>query len=196
MMKNVLSRILWPAVALMAATGSQVNSANLPPALSGFPHTQARYYDVHGRTARAIITDLNARAPRGPDGSHVGYTDWRLESGWREETTERSCRVIDPVIRFSAVVTLPRLVDETSLSPMNQANWRSFAEAVETHEAGHVRIALDHIADVEAAILASRCGGTAARVQIAIDRVKALQVEYDRVTRHGQAQGGVLKLID
>lgn len=161
----------------------------IPAAFAGMPAIDFRYYDVGGRDEREIHAALQRSAMRRPDGSLAsGLTAGSLQNHWRQETDRRGCRVRDARADLKMTVTLPRLAGADRLSPRALAWWREYQARIERHEAGHVRIAIDHAGDFAAAANGVRCADVQRIAQRVLSRISALQNDYDRVTQHGQLQ--------
>jgi predicted secreted Zn-dependent protease len=71
--------------------------------------------------------------------------------------------------------------------------WGPFIEGLRVHEAGHVRIENEHLKDVLAAIIGSKCDETKATMDAVTARIAIIQKAYDRETRDGETQGAVLR---
>jgi len=86
-------------------------------------------------------------------------------------------------------ITRPRLADEATASKGLLERWRRYYRALTEHEAGHANLAYEHRDDVLSAIKGATCETAQAAGQAALDRIRALQRDYDARTRHGATQG-------
>lgn len=191
MVEHMIRRSLPAAIgaALLCTSAAPAPAAESPAAFAGMAGIVFRYYDVAGADERQIYAALQQRAPRRPDGSvAIGLTAWALDYRWDQLTDRRGCRARDPGADLRIIVTLPRLIDVDRLSPRARAWWTGYQHTIERHEAGHVRIALDHRDDFARAAEGSRCGDTKAIGEQIVQRIAALQEAYDRLTRHGRDQ--------
>ena len=132
--------------------------AAVPAAFAGVPHIRIVTYPVRGETLEAIRASLDAAEPTDRnDGSHVeAITHWRFTWRW-PGTPGGQCHLSAATVRFSATVTLPRLVGLATLPPEVQADWRRYRAALEAHEANHVGYAYAHRGEVQAALRGAAC---------------------------------------
>jgi predicted secreted Zn-dependent protease len=161
---------------------------DVPAAFAGVPDVRIVYRTVRGRTVEELARGLEASADHPlPGASSYAHTESAFDWNW--QSGGRPCRVVtaDVTVRFT--VTLPRAFDEAALDPDVAGRWRAFRSALETHEAGHVRLALARLPSVRRAVLAAPCDDASDaghRATAAIDREQA---DYDRRTRYGALQG-------
>lgn len=147
-------------------------------------------YDVRGRSPAAIRTSINAARPTDPnDAKRVdGLSRSFLEWSWREIGEGRGnkgrCLASADDVRFSATVTIPRLVDP-SVSPSVRAHFERYRQSLLDHEEGHVRYVWEHRGEVVAAINAAGCAGAGAAALTAFAGIAAHDVAYDKATDHG-----------
>lgn len=185
---------LWWKAALAAAMLALVPAPGagqeVPAALAGIPNLQIRYYDVRGTTPEAIRKSINAQRPRDPnDGKLVdAIARWRIGYGWRTGGP-KECDLAGAKLTYTAEVTLPRLVDEARVPRRVLERWRRYMAGLLEHEAGHLRYPYEHLGDVAAAIRASSCEKAKDAASSAIAAIARRDIEYDRITRHGAAQG-------
>jgi predicted secreted Zn-dependent protease len=182
---------LSAVVLALLAAALQPAPAQARDPFAGIPNLSFRYYEVRGTNSEQINASMRARGPHSDDGGGAGSTDYRIGYSWGEKRLGSRCQVIDAAAAFAAIVDLPRLVDEATLSEPVQLGWRKLMATLRTHEAGHARIAYDHADEVRAAVAGARCGKEKARARVALDRIYRLQLDYDRRTSHGLAQGNI-----
>lgn len=170
------------ALALTAATAS----------FASVPGVRVRTYPVSGSDVPAIRASLDAHGLLdGQDGTPVeAVTHWRFTWRW-PGTAAGPCRLAAAIVRFSATVTLPRLVGLDTLPPNVAANWRRYRASLEAHEANHVRYAYAHRAEVLAAIRGATCATADAAGQAVLRALIDHDRAYDRDTRHGASEGAV-----
>lgn len=147
------------------------------------------YYDVAGHDAAAIRAAMDRQRPVDP-ADHQPYdalTSWRID--WRWDGDGRGgCDLATTRVVFSARIVFPRL-DPTGVPPAVLAEWNRFARGLREHELQHVRHATDRLGEVERALRSATCDTANARGEAVLDRIRALDRDFDARTRHGQAEG-------
>jgi predicted secreted Zn-dependent protease len=183
------------AIGLAAPAFAQPSATpDAPNAFAGIPNVTFQYYDVAGADWYSINASLNRAGPRHGNGEVAhGRTDYRIAPVWQELRRGAHCEVTGVEVQFSAVVMLPRLAEQAAIAPALLERWQQSFALLERHEAGHARIALAHIDEVKAAILASHCGEERTNAAAVLDHIEALQQDYDRRTRNGHAQGDIVQ---
>jgi predicted secreted Zn-dependent protease len=175
-----------------AAGPAPVAEGPPPPAetsLAGISNVERQYYEVSGDSLFAIRRALNQARPRDPnDGLGVDalsswYIDWRWPGG------AGGCDLADAELRFRARIRMPRLVETPDTPEAVRLRWRNYANALEAHEANHIRHAWDNRGRVLAAIRASSCANANRDAQAAIAELVRGDVAYDQRTRHGMLEG-------
>src|SRR5262249_5510388 len=132
-------------IAALAVTSPAALAQSADP-FAGIPNLSFQYYELNASDGREINAAILAQGPRGETGGRgAGRTDYHIAYGWTEMRSYASCQVTNVRARFSAVVHLPRLADETRLSASARAEWRQIGAVLRVHEAGHARIAYDHV---------------------------------------------------
>lgn len=180
-------------LAAIVATSASALAQSADP-FAGIPNLTFRYYELTASDGSEINAAIMAQGPRGETGGRgAGRTDYHIAYGWTETKSFRSCQVTNVRARFSAVVHLPRLADETRLPAPARVEWRQISAVLRVHEAGHARIAYDHIDEVWEAVSGAPCGKERMRGQAVVDRIARLQADYDRRTAHGLAQGDITR---
>ncbi|MFZ5705198.1 MAG: DUF922 domain-containing protein [Pseudomonadota bacterium] len=168
---------------LASAVHAPLGGAPITSAFAGIPNVSFDYYDVEGRTPEEIYRSMRSRAPQ--IGDAVAHTAWHIRVGWRQTRRGNDCIVADPVTRLSIKVTLPRLVTTEGVTVEAASFWYRTIKGLETHEAGHARIAFDHRNDFVQAAAKATCGSIKDVAKRTQKRIEALQAAYDRRTRHG-----------
>ena len=163
-----------------------------PPAetsLAGIPNVERQYYDVRGNNLFEIRRALNQARPRDPnDGLGVdALSSWYIE--WRWPGGANGCDLANAELRFRARIRMPRLVETADTPEALRRRWRNYANALEAHEANHIRHAWDNRGRVLAAIRASSCANANRDAQGAIAQLVRADVAYDQRTRHGLLEG-------
>lgn len=108
----------------------------------------------------------------------------------------QDCRVVHPRVDVRTTVTLPKWTDSSGAPESLKRWWSVFIEALREHELVHVSRARAAKVAVEGGLAAldpeATCGAVRrAAERLAIDVVheyRALDMEFDRGTRHGRDQ--------
>lgn len=177
----------WGAsIALLAIPGGAVATN----AFTGVPHVTMRPYEVRGEDGAALRRSIDAARPTDPHGDQPvdALTHWRMSWRWPGKRHGR-CDLSHVQVSFRAEVTLPRLAEGVTLPPPLADVWARYTEALEQHEARHVRYAYDHRRDVLAAIRRARCATADRAARAALAAIVAHDVAFDRDTRHGMNEG-------
>ncbi|MGQ5522629.1 DUF922 domain-containing protein [Chitinimonas sp. PSY-7] len=162
---------------------------------------RAIYYDVYGLTADAVRHSMDKNTPiRSASGVFRGemktWLDWDI-SWWQQNG---SCRITRVSVMSKATTTLPRWQDEAKAPVALQQRWNGFMKALKQHEAGHAKIAQSWVDKLIPGLrkispnpsceaLYAEARRLAAEYQSNNQRE---QDEYDKRTRHGEAEGVVL----
>jgi predicted secreted Zn-dependent protease len=149
-------------------------------------------YDVRGRGIEEV------KAAFGPD--YVARTRWRVD--WKYGFQESGgCRLTTFRVEVTATIRMPRWADRDQATPQARATWDAFEAAMLKHEEGHrdngiqagrelARQMREFETRPDCRRLQDDVAAIGARV---IATFNAADIEYDRVTRHGYEQGGVLR---
>lgn len=160
------------------------------------------YYDIVGLTASDLSKQMDLLGPK-DDGGETGAADtvWAVDSQGTFRFDASKCRVES--VRISATIQyrFPRWQNEPDGDAAMRQEWERFMTALRTHEAGHAEHGEEAARAVERALLAlparASCDAVqadaAATAKRIIERYQALDVDYDRTTRHGLSQGTYLK---
>jgi predicted secreted Zn-dependent protease len=149
-------------------------------------------YRVSGRDVDSIRASMSAAGPvDGHDHQRVdALTRWFINWNWQDDG-RGGCDLANATVTFHATVLLPELSGLGTLPPDLARRWRAYRAALETHEAGHVRYAYQHMGDVKRALASSTCAGADAAAHAAVAIIGRHDVAYDRETHHGATQGAV-----
>jgi predicted secreted Zn-dependent protease len=151
-----------------------------------------RTYPVRGDTLAEI-----APQTRRVRGSFAAYTTW--DTDWRMQLTELGdrCQARDGDVSLTARIIEPVWRRPDDAAPGLVRRWRRFAENLETHELGHVTIALQgaHAIDalLDEGVSAPTCEQAMRRADRAAtelhERWERINARYDERTDHGLLQG-------
>lgn len=181
-----LSESLVAPIALSLLLLSPIQATAPDEAATPFvdiPNVTIVYYDVEGRDTNAVRQAMNKARPTDPnDGMRVdalSHYDFR----WRwHDQGQGKCTATPDDVRFSATVTIPRLVDR---DPELRQRFNRFLNSLLAHEEGHIRYAWDHRADIATALGSATCATANAAAQEALKAISAHDIAYDKTTRHG-----------
>ncbi len=191
---HVIQRLVLLMVAAAALPASASAAQPIPRAFAGLPPITFRYYDVHGETQETIFASVRAAAlGTDPDAPTSALTQWSPRFSWDTTTGPGGCFTRSPRVDMEVIVTLPRLANADKASPQALAAWKAYMAVIERHEAGHARIAFAHADDFAREALGARCEQMRPIGQRIIDRITALQEDYERRTQHGRAQGDIVE---
>lgn len=157
------------------------------------------YYDVGGKTPAEIRRQLNKHrpAPEGEGGeSYDARAEWDIGWSYTYERAADRCTVSSAEVDLRVTYTLPRWTGADTAKSAMLDRWNRYMAALQRHEEGHKDIAVRTAEKVQQAIETSPafpCDGIAAGLRARVDEVlkvaRQAQVEYDRITRHGETQG-------
>jgi predicted secreted Zn-dependent protease len=158
-------------------------------------------YNVQGQSLKEIHQSLEANALSDPHEIGKRFyarTDWHLSAKWFYVPTARGCEVERAQVSILVTMTLPALVT-TDVVPDVQARWNTFLNNTVQHESEHVRIAYDGARNYQQQLgnypPAVNCTAIQPQLQNLFrqhyDLIDRTNVEYDRKTQHGAAQGAV-----
>lgn len=158
------------------------------------------FYDVTGRSARALLHDLTRRGPRVDDGRAFGRTSWtaRWEVTYARPTGESNapCRMRHADVHMEVEVTLPRWNAPDGAPEALRHDWNNFIDALALHEREHresivsagrrVVRALEELEAPSCPALKDKAGATARPI---LEEARAYNRRYDERTGHGRTQG-------
>jgi predicted secreted Zn-dependent protease len=160
------------------------------------------YYDVLGRTAAEVATDLRRAASEAMNENvsgeywSVGETRSDLRVAWRTSAAANdACSAAAVRVTMNVDIILPRWQPQRGTDSTVIRAWNRFEDALEVHESGHKAIAITGARDVidRLSSLSAPCAdfrATADRaVSAIVARTATTQQHYDDSTRHGRLQG-------
>ena len=155
----------------------------------GVPDVELTYYDVSGRTPEQIRAAIDRLRPTDSnDGKRVDALT-RNHFQWRWPIINGVCDLRRATVEFHASVTLPRLVNVSSLSDGIQREWTRYLAGIEEHEKGHLLNAWTRRDDVLTAIKNATCDTANDAAKAVLKEINQADVDYDRRTDHGRRQG-------
>lgn len=141
--------------------------------LSDIPNVAVTYYDVAGRNLDQIHASLTKAGPRDPETRHVlsATSRWTVGVKVTSLTTNRRCTVLGANLDFRGMATMPRLAPDKDRPAPVVAAWNAYFDRIETRQAEQLRFAYERLADVEQAVLASRCDKAESAADVALARL-------------------------
>lgn len=159
-------------------------------------------YAIAGSTIAELRSVLHVLGPTRNGRAFAAFTDWTVDWEFDGDADRHlQARIVCVRVRVRADVMLPRWRPPRSTSSQTIAAWQRYLTAVETHEQGHVNLAVE----AGRAVLASLEGlGEFAKVDdlrcIAVDAaheavatIRERELIYDQETQHGASQGATLR---
>lgn len=160
-----------------------------------------RTYDVRGRTAREIGASMEANGFREGQGVWYGWTNFDLAYSFRAENRLGGCRVAEVEVLLKTEMVLPRWSRVPGYLRLGKA-WDAFVGALEEHESGHVRVAVETARDFATRALREgdhpRCGDVHVAMRalhgVAISSGRLAQRTFDDLSDHGRKTGAVWRV--
>jgi predicted secreted Zn-dependent protease len=163
-----------------------------------------RYYDIRGSNAGELRAAMSASGPldRMGSGRHwSGQAHWSVKYWIHDSEAGGNCSISRAQVHIDSEVDLPRWADRDTAAPELREQWDRYIAALRTHELGHLDNGIrfgnalaQHLAAIPAQ---SECSPLLGLAQREFDTVlpdyNRMDVEYDRVTSHGELQGAVLR---
>ena len=154
------------------------------------------FYDVEGDSPEEIRASMVERGPKDAGGkARFAYTDWHIS--WRWGRTRTGHVDTDAItLECAAEVLLPRLRPKATTSISFIRAWHEYVERMRQHELKHV----EHVSARAPEIVTRLRNASTGRhglstsqantlVTQVVNRIKALDRAYDRVTNHGETEG-------
>ncbi len=154
---------------------------------------QIIYYDVTGSTAAEIRASMDKSRPKDPYDSNRpvdAYTDWYISWSWHGYGTDH-CDLSTASVTYTINVSMPRWRVPADASPELIAKWETYIQSLISHEKGHVNNVVNNYLSVKAAIQSATCSTADSEAQKALVPLREFDANYDRQTKHGEAQGAV-----
>ena len=153
---------------------------------------ERRSYPVRGETLEEL-----APQTRRVRGSFAAYTRWDTDWTFRLHVHQDRCDVTGGAVRLTARVVFPVWRRPVEPDATVARRWQRFLDSLETHELGHITIAIQgaHAIDdlLDGGLSAATCQQATRRANRAAsqlhDRWERVNARYDVLTRHGIAQG-------
>ena len=193
-MKKLIALVAFMGLVIACALPPHLGAPTTPTGdPNSIEHAEIQYYDVTGTTTVELRTSMNERRPTDPYDGHRpvdAYTDWYIYWGWPGYGTD-SCILSAAVVIYRIKVILPRWQPPADAPGELITKWEKYVKSLVIHEQGHVDHIVNHHLEVRTAIQNATCSTAEAGAQRVLVDLRALDLRYDRETKHGETQGAV-----
>lgn len=151
-------------------------------------------YSIYGLSNKQLLEDIRAKGPHLEKlGRRVhGYTHWKIT--WRISYITRGslCSIDRVEVLVDTTIVMPYWVNEISGNDNVKKQWRQYYSALQEHEYGHKKLAVDGAHEIDRGIMAIKprasCGvlGKAANAlgkRILLE-IRQRNEDYDLATNH------------
>ncbi|MEM9547931.1 MAG: DUF922 domain-containing protein [Bacteroidota bacterium] len=149
------------------------------------------FYDIHGSSARELRDQMNTNGPVFDGNRFDAVARWNFSWDWPGKGNPNECQLDQASITLNSSVTFPRWIPDRNASKTLVREWSSYLQSLILHEAGHVDHARLNKRNVVNAIRNATCETAENEIQVELNKIRTLDIEYDRRTRHGATQGAV-----
>ncbi len=163
--------------------------AQAPPSTS-IPGVTRSFYEVTGSNAGQVRAAIDKLRPTDPnDGIRVdALTSFRYAWRW-PGNGHGGCDLSRAEVTFTATILLPRLAEDVKLSSTDRKRWAAYIAALETHEATHLINAYSIHTELADAIKSATCETATAAGTKVLAKANAIDLAFDKRTRHGRTDG-------
>lgn len=96
------------------------------------------YYDIEGKTLRALIREISTKGPSHDKGKHaIAVTNSRIKPSYSFEQDGENCRIASVKTVLEIVIVYPQWVNDYEAPRKVQYAWEKFLSAVIDHEDTH-----------------------------------------------------------
>ena len=156
-------------------------------------------YTVIGSTAHQLRAVLRTLAPVRHGHRFGAFTDWEIAWRYQHADDRGSHQIHEVTVEVRATITSPLWKPPRSAAATLVAAWREYAAAIETHEQGHVALAVEAAGAIRRRLLVlppfpSKTALADAAQAIADEELRSArerEIAYDQITSHGRSQGVV-----
>ncbi|MFT5525105.1 MAG: putative secreted Zn-dependent protease [Pirellulaceae bacterium] len=182
--------ILCFAIALLSLSTRVEAAPPLPEMATLTVDMKMKHYDVAGNTERNIRLKTNDVRPFPFDAKTVWNVNWKYNYAFEGH----EYWITNVTIEVTVETTMPRLIRNATQSKTLQNKWDTYIDALQDHEHGHSRIALDAAREmllqlqrrsISAASAAELEKKIQAKGEEIIGQYRRVELEYDRETQHG-----------
>jgi len=166
--------------------------------------TVFHYYDIRGSSANELHAAMRASGPLDSLGSgrpRSGRCHWSVKYWIHYSESGGLCSISSAQIAVNSEIDLPHWIDRDAAATALREQWDRYEAALRTHELGHLDNGI-RFANALAIRLAgipaqAQCNSLPVLAQHEFDTTlpdfNRMDVEYDRVTNHGELQGAVMR---
>jgi predicted secreted Zn-dependent protease len=144
---------------------------------------KTEYYEVHGADMKEVRRSMDQHSRMTHNfGNRDALTDYKINTKWGNP----------PVVMLDVTYIMPKWVECSQAPKGLQEKWQNYVKGVQFHEDGHRKIAEDCARAVEQRMVSE--GPRPSNklnhdIRIIYTEYNRKQLEYDRITKHGQNQG-------
>jgi len=157
--------------------------------------TETHYYEVDGKTARAIRQDMNRKR----SGRYDAYTKWWVKWHFYWKESPAQCTLTRVNVDISIKFNLPKLASDSQANREVKQRWQAYYQALIAHENGHRDLGVEAATVIEQALLTMDSAASCpllkkqanALAHGIIDDYIAKNKQYDLDTNHGINTGAV-----
>ena len=159
------------------------------------------FYDIDGTSVAGLRSLMKRKGVRWNDGNvYAALTTWDMHPQYAIKTDNGKYAIQSISTDLAIVYHLPRWSSVTAAPEQMGVLWNTYMDHLKEHESGHKDLAVKFAAEIneKLASISSFTSKSALDnevkqlVKANQKRLKELQIEYDRETRHGETQGVVL----
>ncbi len=148
------------------------------------------YYDIRGKTASDLRSQMNALGPLDGGRRWDAYTAWYIRWNWPGYGT-RDCDLGRATTSLEITVTLPHWANPKGADSALITRWNKYYKALARHEQGHVDNVTKGYPKVLQAIQNATCATAEQAALQAIEPIREADRVYDEKTGHGATEGAV-----
>lgn len=195
--------------AITMRSGDSWGPTSIPPSLGPSSPTlrvglRRSFYPVIGSTARQLRAVLQMLGPVRAGRRFGAFTDWEIVWRYQHVADHTDLRIHEALIDVRATITSPRWTPPRSALAGLVAAWRDYVAAIETHEQGHIAVAVEAAEAIRTRLMAlpglssktALAGAADAIAEEELRAARAREILYDETTCHGVTQGVVFPLED
>lgn len=161
--------------------------------------TEIDHYDVEGKTADAIRSDINKKRSVGEDGAHDARTHWYVTWTFQKVPAAGQCALEDVNVKLSIRYQLPRWDAQKGAPASLTGRWNRYMTALAGHERNHALHGVSAAEEIhrmlESRGAARTCSGVEAeanrQAHAILDKYRGKDAAYDSRTKHGKTEGAV-----
>ena len=154
-----------------------------------------QYYELYSRDWQGMRQEIDQKSRQG----FHGFASWKVNYTYRwNRLADGQCAISGVVPTFEGEIRIPNWVPGPNVSAAQRDAWQRYFAALKVHEEGHIAHG-KQLASALAQLSGLRIDCSAAdttikqRADALLKQYQAADVEYDRTTNHGAAQGAVLQ---